>query len=79
MMLDHIENWPNGTRKEWIGAAGTYTEYGPDGDVITTRPLTAEELGQLTYEPTPALDIVSIANNLAALTEAVDFLIINAL
>lgn len=63
---------------EWFGVDGADWVHVRGGAEVERRPATPEELAA-DLPATPAVDIVTLANNLAALTEAVDFLILDSL
>ncbi len=65
----------------WDETAGIVTRYDEDGNVVEIRSLTADETDELTqnFDPSPNIDPVNLADQLAAMQETLDLLILNAL
>lgn len=86
--MQNITYWPGGyepdapaenQRELWDSDAGTYTAFDVDGTVLEERPLTDAELAFMNAAVTAEPDIVTLANQVSDLTDAVNQLIINAL
>lgn len=80
--MNAIEHAPDGTRREWNGAAATVTAYDADGTITDTRPFTAQE--EALYPATDDLlpgapDLPTLAGQVTQLNDAVQMLILNAL
>lgn len=68
-----------GRLEEWDSDTSTYTRWNDDGDIAEQRALTDDEIATLTIPTASAPDIVALAERVAAMNEALDFLILDSL
>lgn len=71
------------SRHVWDGDSGTFTEYAPDGTIVASRPLTAEEANDVPPgRPSPSIqlpDLPTLADQVTQLNDAVQLLILTTL
>lgn len=78
-MASGIQYQTDGSFYFWNAPTATYSECGPDGTVRTSRPFTPAEVAAYPPDDPSAVDLLTVADQVTQLTDAVNLLILSQL